>query len=415
MKYIITFKPKDQRICQKDKLEIVQRMRDANDNGPTVDTVDVRQDPVQMKALLEDPTALLSINDYLAPIIIGTFDDRAVDRLRSCPDVLAVEEDAPAHIEQVGPPEVVTPIGDEWLRGGVRVQAQDLTWNMNMIRLSDAHAFTRGAGIKIGIVDTGVDFNHPDLSGCIVGGASFVPGVSSYMDDHGHGTHVTGIIGARNNTIGVLGVAPECTAVMAKVFNAQGQGSASQTIAGFEWCRGQNVAGINFSGSTSTGLASLINAMTAEGRLVVAAAGNYETCPTNKPIKYPALLLNALSVQATAFQSSTGTPCWSAVGSGAELAAPGEFILSTWRNGTYSVLSGTSMAAPHVMGLAVLWAKKWPGRTLQTMFNSLAHYAVYVPGYRWTTSIGYGRIDAGGPIVNLPVSTTYLPKGLDLL
>jgi subtilisin len=145
---------------------------------------------------------------------------------------------------------------------------------------------TGGAGVKVAVIDTGIDCWHPDLTGNCVFGAKYVSGGNG--DDHGHGTHVAGIIGARGNGFGVIGVAPEATLVAVKVLDRNGSGSFSAVANGIVWAVKNKMQVINMSLGGISGSQALHDAVKAAsdaGILVVSAAGNSGCCNT---VLYPA-------------------------------------------------------------------------------------------------------------------------------
>jgi subtilisin family serine protease len=166
------------------------------------------------------------------------------------------------------------------------------------VNAPSAWATSRGTGVKVAVVDTGIDTTHPDLAANIKGGVSFVTRVSSYKDDNGHGTHVAGIIAAINNTIGVVGVAPNAQLYSVKVLDRTGSGTVSSVIAGIDWSAKNGMQVISMSLGTNTDFQSLHDAVDRaylQGVVVVAAAGN----DYGGPISYPAAYDNVIAVTAT--------------------------------------------------------------------------------------------------------------------
>jgi subtilisin len=134
-----------------------------------------------------------------------------------------------------------------------------------------------GAGINVAVIDTGIDCSHPDLSPNCLYGVNYVSKGKDPVDDHGHGTHVAGIIAARDNGFGVIGVAPEATLYAVKVLDANGFGSFSAVASGIVWATRNGMDVINMSlggGGFSQAVADAVEAAWADGVLVVSAAGN---------------------------------------------------------------------------------------------------------------------------------------------
>lgn len=224
-----------------------------------------------------------------------------------------------------------------------------------------------GTGVKIAVLDTGIDFNHPDLKDNFIVGVSFAQDTSGNiinpdgLDDSSdsHGTHVSGVIAAEKNNIGVVGVAPNASIYAVKVLDGAGSGMASWIIAGIEWAvtNKMNIVTMSITCTPnpvfpdecdSIALRDTVNKAYSAGLLLVAAGGN-----TNGGIvTYPAAYDSVIAVSAT--DANDQIAGFSAIGPKIELAAPGVDIYSTVQGGGYAFLSGTSMAAPHVTGVAAL-------------------------------------------------------------
>lgn len=244
----------------------------------------------------------------------------------------------------------------------VEVNSQVTSYSHEKINLNSKYPTNlKGKGIKIAVIDTGVA-QHPDLvikSGTCTLDKSKCS--NSYTDDNGHGTHVAGIIAAQDNSIGVIGVAPEAEIYAIKSLDSKGEGTTSSILAGIDWAITQNVDIINLSLSTSfedVGMKEIIDKAYQKGILVIAAAGNEGTSDGSADsVQYPARFENVIAVSAVDVNNQRLKT--SSTGNDVEIAAPGELILSTIPNG-YKYMSGTSMAAPHVTGLAALYMEKFP-------------------------------------------------------
>ncbi|MDT8357568.1 MAG: PKD domain-containing protein, partial [Methanomicrobiaceae archaeon] len=231
------------------------------------------------------------------------------------------------------------------------VQA-DLVWDADRNFVLDAGA-PAGDAVKVAVIDTGIDYTHPDLN--VAGGVSFVDYTTDYMDDHSHGTHCAGTIAALDNEIGLIGVAPEAELYGVKVLNYDGFGRYSDIIAGVDWAvaNGMDIVSMSLGGSYSLGLEQACNNAYAAGVTVVAAAGNSgNTDGTGDSVKYPARYDSVIAV--AAMTSNYQRASFSSTGPAVEVMAPGVFIYSTIPGSTYSYKSGTSMACPHVAGVAAL-------------------------------------------------------------
>lgn len=239
--------------------------------------------------------------------------------------------------------------------------AQSVPWGMTTINAVQVRAITAGEGVKVCIVDTGVDKTHPDLKNNIAGGRNFVVikgqvDPVQWNDDNGHGSHCAGIVAAEDNAIGTVGVAPKSTIYAVKVLNSRGSGYLSDVADGVNECVRAGARVINMSlGSNGDPNASsplktaVLNAQAA-GVIVVVAAGNEgQDIKNTIPAGFPSVIAVA------AIDSAGKYPSWSNFGLDSnDFTAPGVSIYSTWKSGGYNTISGTSMAAPHVAGVAAL-------------------------------------------------------------
>jgi subtilisin len=268
---------------------------------------------------------------------------------------------------------------------------QPIPWGIAKIRAPEVWATgNEGTGIKVAIVDTGIDTTHPDLN--VVGGATFVAGTSSYNDDNGHGTHCAGIVAALNNELGVVGVAPGAALYAVKVLNRLGSGYVSDVISGIEWCisNGMQVVSMSFgSTSDSTSLHAECDKAYSANIVLVAAAGN--NGPGSNTVTYPAKYSSVIAVGAT--DSSDVVASWSSRGPELSVTAPGVNILSTYKGGVYATMSGTSMACPHVAGTVALILAN-AAHTPAEVRDILQKTAVDLGTIGWDSAYGYGRIDA---------------------
>lgn len=231
---------------------------------------------------------------------------------------------------------------------------ESLPWGIDRIDAELVWPSTVATGVCVAVVDTGIDTSHPDLAANIVGGYNAINPSSGYKDDNGHGTHVSGTIGAIDNTVGVIGAAPKVSLLGVKVLNSQGSGYVSDIIEGMDWAVSNGAKVINMSLGGSTPVSAFQDAVTranAAGVVVVAAAGN-----SGGTVGYPAAYDGVIAVSAT--DSSNVIAYFSSRGPEVDLAAPGVSINSTYwtrrKGSTYALLSGTSMASPHVAGAAAL-------------------------------------------------------------
>src|SRR5664279_1380997 len=269
--------------------------------------------------------------------------------------------------------------------GGSDTPPQSTPWGVEAIHAdpsSNAAGGSTGDGINVAVLDTGIDLDHPDLAANVEGEYMALAAAGRYRkhrapdDDNGHGTHVAGIIAAENNSEGVVGVAPDADLYAVKVLDQNGSGYFSDVIDGIYWAIGthdnstDDIHVINMSLGANSGsydLSAAVSAAEDAGILIVAAAGN-----DGEAVDYPAAYPGVIAVAAT--NKKNVAPYWSSRGDGkgddeVELAAPGVDIYSTYKDGSYETLSGTSMASPHVAGSAALvWAANsgWDATDVRT-------------------------------------------------
>ncbi|TYR81497.1 S8 family peptidase [Priestia megaterium] len=219
---------------------------------------------------------------------------------------------------------------------------------------------TKGKGITVAILDTGCETAHPDLAGRIIGGRNFTsddggnPDV--YEDYNGHGTHVAGTIGAVQNNAGVVGVAPEVNLLIIKVLDKDGSGQYDWIINGIHYAVEQKVDMISMSLGGPEDVPELHEAIQKavnQNILVICAAGNEgDGNESTNEFAYPGSYNEVISVGAVDLERRSSM--FSNSNNEVDLVAPGEKIVSTYLNGTYAKLSGTSMATPHVAGAMAL-------------------------------------------------------------
>ena len=278
--------------------------------------------------------------------LVLKLDSEEFNKLRENPDIEYIEKDFPVKITSIGK---IMPDTDNIIKS-----SQTIPWGISAIgaNLSLADKYD-GKGIKIAVLDTGVS-EHPDLK--VKDGISFIDGNVSYVDDNGHGTHVVGTIAALDNKFGVVGVAPKSDIYAVKVLDENGNGTYSQIVEGIEWAieNNINIISMSFGGiEDSKALHDIIIQANQKGILLVAAAGNEGSGDETET--YPALYSEVISVGAVTQTNNRAS--YSSTGSELDIVAPGDNILSTTTGGAFGVLSGTSMAVPHVTGaVAAIWA-----------------------------------------------------------
>jgi subtilisin family serine protease len=268
-------------------------------------------------------------------------------------------------------------------------------WAWPKIQAPQAWDVTQGSSSAIiAVVDTGISLNHPDLDGKIVAGYDFVDNDTTPMDGNGHGSHVSGTAAAEtNNATGGAGLCPGCSLMPVRVLDNNGSGTLTNVANGIIWAADHGAKVINMSLGGSAGSTTLQNAVDYawnKGVFLSCAAGNSNTSAPS----YPAYYTNCFAVAST--NSSDARSSFSNYGNWVEVAAPGEGIYSTWLNGGYNTISGTSMATPHVSGLAGLLASQ--GLTNAQIRDRIMATADQIPGTGtyWTA----GRINAYKAVSN---------------
>ena len=329
---------------------------------------------------------------HIVPAIAASLPEQAIEALKNNPNI--------AHIE----PDCKVTIAEEVLPWGIDRIDAELVWNGTQGGHDVGLGRNAGDGIKIAIIDTGIDYTHPDLANNVKGGHRFQENGAinddNFMDDNGHGTHCAGIAAAEDNDIGVIGVAPKAHLYGVKVLNSDGIGWLSDLIAGVEWAtdNGMNVISMSLcTRSDASFLHQACDTAYSNGIVVVAAS-----CNDNSWVRYPAKYSSVIAVGAT---DGNDEKAWfSNFGPELELMAPGVSIYSIKLGGGYESRFGTSMACPHVSGTAALvfasdvdaaydfdgdevWDANEIRKKLQDTADDLGE-----PG--WDEYYGYGLVDA---------------------
>jgi subtilisin family serine protease len=272
--------------------------------------------------------------------------------------------------------------------------------SLRVVGFPKAWDVTQGSSkIVVAVLDTGVDANHPDLRGALVAGWDFIDNDADPTDEHGHGTAVAGVIGARsNNHVGGAGICWRCLVMPIRVLDAKGSGDDTLIAAGVVWATDHGAQVINLSLGGPGSSVELTNALAyanAKGAIVVAAAGNAGGTTQFFPAADP----RVVSVAATTVSDQRFS--WSNFGSWVRLAAPGCNV-ATIRGGGYGTFCGTSSATPLVSGLVALELSAQPAATAREAEDALARAALPLPAF-----VQYGRIDAGKTLALLrPAATT---------
>ncbi|MCL2504293.1 MAG: S8 family peptidase [Coriobacteriia bacterium] len=274
-------------------------------------------------------------------------------------------------------------------------------WNMRRVGGPDAWDITRGNGIKVAVVDTGIQTDHPDLA------ANIDPNKNNHMDfvdndrypydGHGHGTHVAGIIGAvAGNGIGVAGIANQCTLLPIRTFDNSGNGSSATCAAGVRWAadHGAKVINMSFGSPKESKLEKeACEYAVSKGCILVASCGNGNEAYVY-PALFPARYASVLGVSSTNEKDGYTFPSGSSPNYGpqVDISAPGADIYSTYRNNQYRYMSGTSMAAPMVSGVAALVAAKQPSWTAEQIRAAILATAEDIGASGYDDTFGFGVV-----------------------
>jgi subtilisin len=303
---------------------------------------------VQQSDAVEKTVDLGSMGDA----IVGQFDPATAAQLQKASSTRYVEKDV-----SVTFPAMRVAAEDEGAT--LSTNGQRSPWGCERIGAMPLHGNNiTGDGVDVAVIDSGIDSNHPDLKanlgkGYAVTSCGGDECRSEWDDDHTHGTHCAGIVGAANNDRGVVGVAPDVTLHAVKVMTAAGSGSGSDIAEGIVWAadNGCDVANVSL-GATSPAqvIHDAIKYAEQKGMLVVAAAGNEGPC--SDCLHYPGAYEETLCVGAINDEDELAD--YSSTGDAVDLVAPGTEIPSTVIGGEYRAFSGTSMATPHVVGAAAL-------------------------------------------------------------
>ncbi|MHB8972207.1 MAG: S8 family serine peptidase [Pirellulaceae bacterium] len=294
------------------------------------------------RTLVQRARGRIERNFQLIPAVAASVPEGEIKNLRRNRAIAYVEENAVYMADATSP-------GD--------VEGAN-SWQVSRTSADVAHASgNMGTGVKVAVLDTGIDYTHEDLDGNFRGGYDFVFSDNDPFDDsyNSHGTHMAGIIAAEKNGTGVVGIAPEAELYAVKVLDGAGFGRVDWVIAGIEWAvsHGVDVINMSLSGPDTQALREACERARGAGVLLVAAGGN--SLAGGGPVWYPAAYDSVIAVTATDEFDLPGY--FAPLGNALELTAPGVDIFSTAAGGNYRSLSGTSQAAACVSGAAALYIR----------------------------------------------------------
>jgi len=355
----------------------------------------------------------------IIPAISGRLPAKAIEALKNNPQVEVVEVDYTVQALEYSPE---NELGNSW--GADQINAD-----------AALAAGYSGEGIKVAVLDSGVNFNHFDLRDNFNFSANEV-GYDFVSDDffpedvYGHGTHVAGILAAASNGFGIVGVAPNAQIVALRVLDDNGEGTASTIIEALQWIQNYNAAHPESpiritnnsygTGSNSSQLEAAFDVLASSGVLHIGSAGNEGSAAGNgNNVNYPAKYASVVAV--AALDKNNQRASFSSTGSDVEIAAPGVAILSTWKDGTNSAgpqpfsfagyaseyfieANGTSMASPHVAGVAALLMASNPSYTAEDVRNKMNGTALDLGETGRDKLYGYGLVDASSALGLVPVT-----------
>lgn len=248
---------------------------------------------------------------------------------------------------------------------------QNAGWEITSFNLPQNWEHSQGEGVKIAVLDTGCDLDHPDLVENLLPGMNFVAPGQPPADDCCHGSHVTGILVAANNDIGIVGVCPKAKVIPVKVLDSKGNGNLLNVSNGIRWAADNGADLIQMSLGAPQKVPQVRKAIqyaAEKGVVTFCAAGN---AGNTKEVFYPANYPETISIGA--IDQSLNRARFSNTGQNLDFLAPGVNIMSTVPDNWYALLSGTSMAAPFACGVAAL-VLSYTRKTGKFVLNDVEDY-----------------------------------------
>ncbi len=341
-----------------------------------------------------------------------------IEKIKKDPRVDFVSED-----------HVVTALGifeseKQNLNSQAKLQTQSQSLPTGISRIHSNTTVNKGAGVVVAVIDTGIYTSHPDLSTNILNSGTSCINRTTSNDDNGHGTHVAGTIAALDNSFGVVGVAPKAKLIPVKVLDRNGSGTWSSVICGIDWVTAHatqyniKVANMSLGGAGTSdnncgntnkdALHKAICRSRDAGVTYVVAGGNSSAdSASSVPSSYDDAVITVSALAdsngisgglgvATSYGPDDTFATFSNFGSVVDIGAPGVNILSTWKGGGYAILSGTSMATPHVTGAVALYLDAHPGSTWTQIRDGLRAIG---------ENLNFGHTDPSGlhpePVLNV--------------
>lgn len=240
----------------------------------------------------------------------------------------------------------------EELYGFDAVSSQHIGWEIEKLNIKNSWKYSEGEGVVVAVIDTGCDLYHEDLKDNLVQGINFVEKNKDPIDKAGHGTHVAGTIAAKNNHMGIVGVAPKSKIMPIKALNDEGRGGSRSICDSIIWAVDNKADFITMSlGSPNPekNIENAINYANSKGCIIFCAAGN---SGHHTPIMYPANYSNVISIGA--IDQNLERTSFTCSGEELDFLAPGHDIVGCFPENKYSIMSGTSMSNPFAVGCASL-------------------------------------------------------------
>jgi type VII secretion-associated serine protease mycosin len=338
-------------------------------------------------ALPKNAWVVAQTDDGHLQVVTGAAAGELVDRDASGapgPDVLSVEADQPVHA----------------LGGSENDPLRSQQWALDRVPFEGAWNVTRGRGVIVAIVDSGVEANHEDLAGSVLKGIDYVnPSGDGRSDPNGHGTHVAGIIAAHvNNGKGIAGAAPDVKILPVRVLDQNGGGAASNVAKGVIWAtdHGARVINLSLGGGEAAGIQQAIQYANRKGAVVLAAAGNNGQAG-NAPM-YPAAYPEAIAVASV--DSNLQHMASGNTGNYIDVSAPGVGVVSAWGSSptAYASATGTSMATPYASAAAALIIAAHPSLSPARVAKLLESRATDLGPRGDDPVFGYGLINPLGSL-----------------
>ena len=329
----------------------------------------------------------ISFLPLISGVVCTGLGEKVLAFLKTHKEVLHIEENIKVKLYPVV--KIKHPWGESIFK--TKGRQQIIPWGTARIGANKAWPASQGKTVNVAVLDTGIYAKHPDLQANVKGGVNIINSKRPFYDDNGHGTHLAGTIGAVDNGAGIIGVAPQVNLFAVKVLDENGRGSIADIVRGLDWCVQNKMQVVNMSfGSNrpSAALHQAIKAAAGAGIVLVAAAGNDGS---KNSVDYPAVYPETIAIGG--INERNQLFIFSSQGPEIDLVAPATRVLSTARGGGYEKMSGTSMAATHVTGVAALLIAHNREKDSTGIFKSLKTTAENIKGLK-SSQQGAGLVRA---------------------